>query len=417
MTISSIIVGNTLGTSELAAVSAFFPVAFFFIAFLIGLSSGASVLVGQAYGAGKMDMVRRIAGTTMTVAVVLGMVIGIGGSILAQPIMMLLRTPADIMQSAVSYARIAFLIMPILFMFITAGALMRGIRDSIRPLIMQVISTAGTALLTFVLIARLGYHVEGAAIGQGIAQLVGLILLGVWLRWLGHPLAPDAAFIRLLKPDFTLLKTVLRIGMPTGVQLVIGSLSGLVILGLVNSFGSSATAAFGAVAQVQNYAQFPALSIAIAGSIFGAQAIGAGRADRLGDVVRTAMLMNVILTGGLVAFIYLASRPLVSLFITDPETLDLAERLLHIVSWSALMFGTGTIFSGIMRASGTVIPPMVIAIACIVLVELPLAVYLSRQVGLDGIWWAYCASFGALMLLQGLYYNFVWRKKRIESLV
>ena len=127
--------------------------------------------------------------------------------------------------------------------------------------------------------------------------------------------------------------------------------------------------------------------------------------------------MLILLIGALVALIYLFSRLVVQAFLADPEVVELAQHLLHTVSWSALMFGAGTIFSGIMRSSGTVIPPMLIAMGCVAFVELPLAVLLSRSMGLEGIWWAYVASFAALMVAQGAYYTFVWRKRKITALV
>ena len=127
--------------------------------------------------------------------------------------------------------------------------------------------------------------------------------------------------------------------------------------------------------------------------------------------------MNLLLTGGLVAAVYLFSRPVVGLFTSNAEVIELAQHLLHVSAWSALMFGAGSIFSGIMRSSGTVLPPMLIAIGAIVLVELPLAVTLSRTAGLAGIWWGYVGSFAALMLGQAAFFFLVWRRRRIVALV
>src|SRR5690606_17825037 len=121
--------------------------------------------------------------------------------------------------------------------------------------------------------------------------------------------------------------------------------------------------------------------------------IGAGRAGELGRVLRTAVMMNLVLTGGLVLMDYLFSRPVVMLFTTEPEVVELSQTLLHIVAWSSLMFGMGTIFSGIMRASGVVLVPMLLGIAAIALVELPVAILLSRHIGITGIWWGYVANF------------------------
>ncbi|MBV0891660.1 MATE family efflux transporter [Paracoccus sp. Z118] len=417
MTINSIVVGQMLGTRALASMATFMPMAFFFISFLIGITAGSSVLIGQAWGAQKHDVVQAVAGTSLGVTVALGLVIGGVGYVGTPALLGLLGTPPDIMENATAYARASFLTMPFLFPFIAVAALLRGIGDSIRPLLVQIVVTVVSAGLTVLMVRQLDMGVAAAAISTGTAQFAGLLVLGVWLRMVGHPLAPNRVLLSQMIPDPKLLKTVLRIGLPTGLQLVVGSMAGLVIIGLVNSFGSDSTAAYGAVSQVQNYAQFPALSIAIAASIFGAQAIGAGRADRLDAVLRTAMVMNLALTGGLVALIYLFSRPLVALFISDPEVVDLAQHLLHIVSWSALLFGAGSIFSGIMRSSGTVIPPMVIAVASVLLVELPLAVLMSRLIGLQGIWWGYVGGFGALMIGQGAYYLLVWRRKKVVALV
>lgn len=417
MTINSIVVGQMLGTQALASIATFMPVAFFFIAFLIGITAGSSVLVGQAWGAQKVDLVRAIAGTTLAATLALGVTIGGLGALGAGPLLRLLGTPADVMPQALSYARAAFASMPVLFLFIAAASLLRGMGDSVRPLVVQLISTVVAALLTVSMVMHFHMGVAAAALSTAVAQAAGLAALAWWLRRAGHPLAPRRSLGRALRPDPALLRSVLRIGMPTGVQLVVGSMAGLVIIGLVNIYGSDATAAYGAVTQVQNYAQFPALSISIAASIFGAQAIGAGQPQLLRAVVRTALVMNLALTGGLVALIYLFSRNLVSLFITDAQVIELAQHLLHIVSWSALLFGAGTIFSGIMRSSGTVIPPTIISITSILLVELPVAWLLSQRIGLEGIWWGYVASFAALTVMQGAYYWLVWRRRPVKALV
>ena len=171
--------------------------------------------------------------------------------------------------------------------------------------------------------------------------------------------------------------------------------------------------------QVVAYVQFPAISIAITTSILGAQAIGAGRANRLGAIVQTALGMNLVLTGGLVLLGYLFSRPLMGFFITSAPVIEIAQNLLHIMLWSLVLFGMASAISGIMRASGSVLVPTLISIVCILGVEVPVAWLMSRHfgMGLDGIWVAYPVTFGAMLLLQTAYYRLVWRKKPIGRLV
>jgi hypothetical protein len=139
--------------------------------------------------------------------------------------------------------------------------------------------------------------------------------------------------------------------------MIVISVAEIALLSIVNGYGSNATAAYGAVNQVVNYVQFPALSIAITASILGAQAIGAGQPDRLRAITRTGLKMNLVITGVLVVLGYLFSRHLIALFITSEPVIELAQKLLHIMLWSSLVFGFASVLGGVMRASGTVLVP------------------------------------------------------------
>src|SRR5690606_14145389 len=134
-----------------------------------------------------------------------------------------------------------------------------------------------------------------------------------------HPLRQDWALVKHIRHQPKLSKIILSLGVTTGKQVITTSVAGLVIVGLVNRYGAEATAAYGAVNQVLNYIQFPALSIAFAASVFGAQANGAGKSDLLNKVTRTALRMNILFTAGLVVLAYLFSKYLLALFITDPQ--------------------------------------------------------------------------------------------------
>src|SRR6185437_15172316 len=163
--------------------------------------------------------------------------------------------------------------------------------------------------------------------------------------------------------------------------------------------------------QVASYVQFPAISIAITASIFGAQAIGAGNAHRLAIVARTGILMNVAITGALVVLAYLFSRTIIGFFITSPPVLELAHGLLKITLWSYVVFGAAAVLSGVMRASGTVLFPTLISILAVLGIEVPVAYFLSRtSLGIDGIWTAYPIAFTAMLVMQAAFFWFVWRK-------
>ncbi len=420
-TINNVYLGQMIGVDALAAVSAFFPILFLFISFIIGLGAGASVLIGQAFGAQKFDEVKRVAGTTLAVAILFGLLVAAFGGLFTGRILALVGTPADILPSATGYARIMLIAMPGLFVFLLFTAMMRGVGDTVTPLYALALSTAvGLAVTPMLIRGSFGLPKLGVESGA-VASILSFLLALVWLAWFlrrrRHPLAPDAVLLRGLVIDRAILVAVLKIGLPSGVQLILVSLSEVAVLALVNSFGSQATAAYGTVNQVVSYVQFPAISIAITASILGAQAIGAGRADRLGQITRTGLVLTLVISGTLVLLAYLFSRRIIGFFITDPAVIELAQRLLHITLWSYIVFGLAAVVAGVMRASGTVLVPTAIAIIAIVGIEVPVAYALAPRLGIDGVWIAYPVAFAAMLAMQSAYYWFVWRKKPIKRLI
>ncbi len=420
-TLNNIYLGQMIGVGALAAVSSFFPVMFFFIAFTIGLGAGASVLIGQAWGAREVEKARAVAGTTLTVGVLFALLVAVFGGAFTQPMLAALGTPPDILADATSYARIVLIAMPGLFVFLLATAMLRGVGDTMAPLYTLMISTLIGLVVTPALI-RGWFGLPRMGVTSGAwATVVSFVVATTWLafhlRRKKSPLAPDADFMRHLRIRPALLKAVLKVGVPTGVQMIVVSVAELALLSFVNAYGSNATAAYGAVNQVVAYVQFPAISIAITASILGAQAIGAGQVQRLGAIARTALLMNLTLTGALVLLGYLFSRPLMGFFITSEPVIEVAQTLLHIMLWSTVIFGMGAALSGIMRASGSVLVPTAISIFSIALIEVPVAWWLSHRMGLNGIWIAYPVAFISMLTLQSCYYRFAWRKKTIRKLI
>lgn len=420
-TINNIFVGQLLGVESLAAVSLFFPIMFFLIAFVIGISAGATVLIGQAWGAGQIDRVKEVIGTTLTTTFLAGILVAILGTIFIDRIMLVLGAPVNILDDAARYARVMLLGMPVFFAFLIATSVLRGVGDTVTPLYALALSIVIGLTVTPALIQgwmglpRIG--VSAAALATILGSTASLAFLAVYLRARRHPVAPDAVLLHHLRIRLPTLLTVLRIGIPTAIQTAAASVAAIVVVGLVNRFGSDATAAYGAVNQVLNYVQFPAISIGIAASIFAAQAIGAGQAGRLPGITRTALMTNLCLTGGLIALAYAFSRDLMALFIRNPDVVDVAQTLLHIVLGSVVLFGASSILAGVMRASGTVIMPMLFSLGAILLVQLPAAVLLSRTaLGLNGIWWGYVASFSTMLALNAWYYLRVWKRQPIQTL-
>ena len=419
-TFNSVFLGQMLGPQALAAAIAFFPVFMTLFAFVIGLGTGASILVGQAWGAKQTDKVRDIAGTVLLGGATLGAVITVAGWWAVGPLLRGLGTPAEVLPDAIAYAHVMLLAMPVLFLSMLAAALLRGMGDTVTPLGVLVVTCAVSAVLTPLIISgRLGLPPQGtasAAWGTLVATTVALLWLGWRLSRRQHLLAPPALRGR-LRWRGDLLGPVAKLGVPTGLFFITGSLADVGLMSLVNQHGASAVAAWGAAQHVTSYVQFPAMSIAIASSVFAAQAIGAGHGEQAHEVTRVGLKLNLMLTGGLAIVVAVLSPLAMRIFTRDAGVVALGAQLLHISVWGALLLGVGSVFSAVMRAAGTIRAPMLISLGCLAFLQFPVGWAINRAIGLPGLWITYLVTYGCGAALQAVYYFGVWRKKPIRRMV
>jgi putative MATE family efflux protein len=420
-TLSSVFIGQLLGTRALAATSAVLPILYFLNALVIGIGSGGSVLLGQAWGAQDIAKVRTIAGTLVTFGALIGLAFALAGNMYLDAILHLLGTPADVMGEARPYGRLILFTMPALLVSILVMQLLRGMGDTVTPLRALLLSNLSACVVTPAFIRgwcglpKLG--VASAGVATLFSIVTAFVYISVRMRRSGHPLAPRRALLRVLRINWSILSKVARLGVPMGVQMVASTMAQLGLLSQVNRFGSAATASYGVVYQLTNYAQFPAWSIGIATSILGAQAIGAGRLAQLNTIARTGLWMNIMVTGPLIVIGYVFADRLIALFVPDPQLVALAVPLLHTSLWSSILCGGAAVFSGMMRASGEVAIPVGITILCIVAIQLPCAYFLSSEYGVRGIWLASPITFGIMFMLQALFYKLIWSKRPVTSLV
>lgn len=420
-TFSNIFVGRMLGVDALAAVSSVFPVIFLLFSFLIGIASGSTVLIGQAYGAGDEHRVKKVAGTVLGATLAFGIAVGIIGPLVSPWMLVALGTPANILTQADAYTKVVFLISPIIFPYIAYTTFLRGTGDSTTPFYFLIVSTVLSFALIPVLIRGWFGLPEIGILAPAIANLIAdAAAFGALVWWLARTrsaLRFDIEMARDMLVDWKILWAVMKIGIPTGIQVIMVSLAEIAVISFVNRFGSSATAAYGAVNQVVSYVQFPAISMSIAASIFGAQCIGAKREDLLGQVVRSAVGLSYAIVGSFVAICYAGAWFILGWFITDEHTLNIAHTLLMITLWSYMVFGNSAVLSGVMRSSGTVLVPTLNGIFSIWGVNVPVSYLLMHIYGLNGVWMGYPISFAVALGLQYSYYTFFWKKRTHQRLV
>nr|WP_312952891.1 MATE family efflux transporter [Stenotrophomonas pavanii] len=403
-TLDNIYLGHLLGTQAVAAAAAFFPVFFLLLALVMGLATGAMVLIGQAWGAHRPQQARAVAGSAVALILLLSvLVMAVGGGV-APHLLTALGTPAPILGESIVYARVLLLAAPAFFLLWLATAVSRAVGDAKTPLQALLLATLIGLLCTpLMILGWAGLPRQGAASAAVSAALASLLALG-WLLWrwrrMGHPLAPGRELLRAIRFDGVLIRSMLRIGLPSSLQMLSLAIAEIVLLAWINRYGCTATAAYGAVNQLMSWVQLPAMSLGITATILAAHAVGAGRTARLPAIARTGVLLGLATLGMVVVLVVVLAPGLTGLILAATGVRELAASQRRTVVWGVLAMGVSAVLVGVMRGSGTVWRPALLGMTAVVLVELPLAMWLQARHGLAGLWWAWPLGLAAMLVMQ-----------------
>src|SRR5580693_6801918 len=268
----------------------------------------------------------------------------IAGLALCRPLLIAMSTPADSLDLAVAYMRVIFLALPFLYLYAFIGAMLRGAGDSKTPFYFMLLSVGLDIALNPVFIFGIGpiprLGIAGSALATFVAQAVSLTALIRHLYRRRHLLVLHKDELALLKVDWSVVGTLVKKGVPMSAQMLVMSLSGVLMITLVNRFGVDTTAAFGAALQLWNYIQMPAFAVAMAMSAMTAQNVGAAKWDRVTQIARVGVFYNVVLCGGIALAMELLDRELFALFLpAGSAALALASHLNRVVTPSFVFFG------------------------------------------------------------------------------
>lgn len=405
----SIIVGQFLGKEALAAVSASFFIYYFIISLVIGIGSGTSVVVSQFFGAQQYDKVQRTFSSFFIFMLVAGVVLSIAGIIFAEPVFRLTNTPEEVIPDAVAYFRIY---VGGTFLFVTFNSIisiLRGVGESIRPMIFILITTVLNIVFDLLFIVGFGWGIEGAARATVIAQGIGMcIALGYVNNT--HPLLSIKKQDMLF--DGRLFMESLKIGLPTSIQQCAIAIGLIALLGIVNSFGTNTLTAYGAAGKIDTIITQAVLTLSGALAAFCGQNIGAKRLDRVKQGVRFTMLVNTLF--GLLTFcaVYLFGEEMMLAFTKDPDVIAIGKEYLLIVGGFFIVHGALNVYNGALRGAGDTLFPMLTSLICLWLIRIPLAYHLSLWLGRSGIWWAIGISIGIGLIITYIYYKIGFWKRR-----
>ena len=419
--VNSIWVGRYLGEAALTATSNANTVMFLLIGAAFGIALAATILIGQCIGANNLPETKRVVGTSATFFAAISVAMAIAGLVLCRPLLIAMSTPADSLPLAVAYMRVIFLALPFLYMYAFVMAVLRGAGDSKTPFYFMLLSVAIDIALNpvfifgFEPIPRLG--IAGSALATFIAQAVSLTALIRHLYRRRHILCLHKDELVLLKVDWGVVATLVKKGVPMSAQMLVLSLSGVLMITLVNRFGVDTTAAFGAALQIWNYIQMPAFAVGMGMSAMTAQNVGAGKWDRVTRIAQVGVLYSVLLTGSIVLAIELLNTHVFALFLPQGSAaLGIAAHLNRIVTGSFIFFGVSVALFGVVRATGAVMAPLVILTISLLVVRFPLAQLFLAHYHADAIWWSFPVSASLSATLAFLYYRYGgWRQAHMTA--
>jgi len=413
--VDAVWIGHFLGEAALTAVSNANLVLFFLLGVVFGISMANTILVGQAVGARDLAQAKRVVGTSTGFFLVLSGLVAILGYVFTARILEAMGTPADAQPYAIAYLHVIFVALPSMYCYSFLMMTLRGAGDSRTPFYFMLGSVGLDIVLNPLLIFGLGpvpaLGIAGSALATLIAQTLALAGLVFHLYRRRHFLCLHRGEWQYLRPDFVLLRALILKGVPMGLQMVVISSSALVMISLVNAYGSQTTAAYGAAAQLWTYIQMPSLAVGAAVSSMAAQNVGAQRWDRISRIAGTGAAYNFLLTGALVAVVYLFNRGALGIFLpNDGVAIEIAQHINAIAVWSFLFFGLSFVLFGVVRSTGAVVPPLIILAVALWFVRVPFAWLLRGQFGADAVWWSFPLGSLIAVALAAAYYRWGgWR--------
>ena len=410
--VDSIVVGNFVGTDALAAVTASSTIANFLVGFFLGMATGASVLFSRCFGAREYKTLDEAIHTTITFSAVLGAVVAGLGIWFTPQLLQLISCPDNVYADALVYLRIYLVGVLFLSMYNVAAGVLRSIGDAQAPFYYLMLSSCMNIALDILLVTVVRLGVAGVAIATVISQCVSVVLSFRRMMRMDEQYRFSP---RKLAINWELLRTIIGLGLPAGLQNSLTAFSNLYLQHYINEFSSAAIAGIGSAQKIDQFAGMPCQSIALAMTTYIGQNMGAEGPERARKGVGISVVMVIILVAVVGVPAYFFADQLMSIFAPDPEMIASGSGMLHVILPVYLIMGFQWLFSGIIRGYGYSITAMVMAVGGMVVVrQIFLAIALNISYRIEFIYWGYPLGWIAAVIPMLLFYLIVCRKKGID---
>lgn len=412
-TVDTIIVGRLVGTEALAAVGATGPLVSMVNGFFIGVSSGATVVLSQAYGAGDRKGVSDSIHTGVALSLLLGVMLTAIGICLGGRVMGWMGTPENCMADATTYLRIYFAGSIGTVVYNMGAGILRAMGDSKRPMLFLMVTCILNVVLDLLFVAVLHMGVAGAALATVLSQMISAVLpIVVLLRQ-----KEDRLELRKLRIERSLLGRILRIGIPAGLQFVTFDFSNILIQSGINSFGDITMAAWTAHGKTDALTWMVTGAFGVSITTFVGQNFGAQKYSRIRKGTWTCLAMGVVTVAALDALLLAFRTPILGIYTDNPEVIAVGSMVMLSIMPYEFLFMPIEVFAGTMRGVGNSLMPTLITGSCVCLFRV---VWLMTAVrhwhSLKTLTLSYPLSWAlAAAVFLAVYFKGNWLRRRITQ--
>lgn len=398
----SLIVGNFIGPDALAAVSSSGSLIFLMVGFFNGISIGAGVVTARYFGARDKASLERSIHTTVAFGIAAGFLLMALGLIAAPLILRLMGTPADVLPNSIAYFRVYFCGSLAFVLYNIFVGILQSVGDSKRPLMYLIISSMVNILLDLLFVAVFKWGVWSAAFATIISQFVSA---GLCLHKLLTTKEEYRLTIRNIRFDMHMLKQIIRIGLPTGLQNSVISLANVVVQSNINAFGKLAVAGCGAYSKIEGFGFLPVTCFSMSLTTFISQNLGAKKLDRVKKGARFGVLCSVLLAELVGISIYFLAPHFIALFNNDPEVIRYGVAQARTITLFYFLLAFSHCMAAIFRGAGKSTVPMMVMLICWCVIRVTYITIAVRFFPvITTIFWAYPLTWSLSSITFTIYY-------------
>ena len=373
-TVDSIVVGKYIGDNALAAVGSATPLLNMLLVLFIGISAGANIMVSQYFGAKNREGLSHTIGSSITVTAIACLGLIFIAAPFIHPILVMLNTPESIIDWCADYLMISLIGMAGMAYYNILSNILRGMGDSFSALVYLLVATVINIVLDVFFVAYMDMGVGGVALATVIAQFISSVLCMIKLARMRENF--DFG-LRFLKPVGTYVKTLVRLGLPSGLTQAIFSSAMIVVQSLTNQFGEMFIAANVVIMRVDGFAMMPNLSFGTAMTTYAGQNVGAGLQDRVTKGAKQGTWLAVGCSTVITTAILFFGKSLMGIFTETTALVDLSYRLMLILAVGYIAVAVTQSLSGVMRGAGDTMTPMWISLITTIALRVPIAYGIS----------------------------------------